>query len=176
MLALVMGGSGSGKSAYGEDLAVSLAGLRHYYLATMIGEDDECAARIARHQAQRREKGFLTVECSRNLHTVRLAPESVVFLDCLSNLTANELFQETPPADGVVHIWRGLEQLWHMQRHLVIVSNTVFHDGVCYDASMDYYLSVLGRLNHCLASQADLVVEVVYGLPVVQKGAAYGLV
>ena len=42
MLALIFGGSGSGKSAYAEDLAVRLSTAPRYYLATMVDCDGEC--------------------------------------------------------------------------------------------------------------------------------------
>ena len=50
---------------------------------------------------------------------------------------------------------------------LVIVSNNVFEDGICYDASTMEYLAALGRINERLASQADEVIEVVVGIPLV---------
>ncbi len=61
MMALVIGGSGSGKSSYAEELAVSLSSpaAKKYYLATMQVFGREGEQRVERHRALRRGKGFL---------------------------------------------------------------------------------------------------------------------
>ena len=66
MVYLVTGGSGSGKSAFAEKLAVELKkqtlhdGL--YYIATMHCYDEECKKRISRHREMRKDKCFETIE------------------------------------------------------------------------------------------------------------------
>ena len=58
MLILVSGGSGSGKSAFAEDL-ITASGLEtKIYVATMQAWDAEGEARVARHRAMRAGKGF----------------------------------------------------------------------------------------------------------------------
>ena len=66
MFTLVIGGAASGKSEYAEAHVETLPG-RRLYIATMEPWDEECRARIARHQAARAHKRFTTVECYRNL-------------------------------------------------------------------------------------------------------------
>ena len=61
MLALVTGGSGSGKSAWAEDLVLSLGEGRRIYIATMYPFDEESHRRIERHRKMRAGKGFETV-------------------------------------------------------------------------------------------------------------------
>jgi len=94
MIALVTGGSASGKSAIAEDLAVRLQGRKRCYLATMEATDEESIRRISRHRELRKEKGFETVERSRNLPEIQdqLEQFDVVLLECLTNLAANEMF------------------------------------------------------------------------------------
>ena len=66
MVYLVTGGSGSGKSAFAENLAVKLkkqtlhGGL--YYIATMHCYDEESKKRISRHREMRKDKCFETIE------------------------------------------------------------------------------------------------------------------
>ncbi|MFQ7714489.1 MAG: bifunctional adenosylcobinamide kinase/adenosylcobinamide-phosphate guanylyltransferase [Agathobacter rectalis] len=52
---------------------------------------------------------------------------------------------------------------------LVIVTNNVFEDGVCYDQSTMNYIKAMGIVNRGLAAMAEHVVEVVAGIPVVVK-------
>ena len=54
-------------------------------------------------------------------------------------------------------------------KHGVIVTNNIFEDGAEYDDTMQQYLHALGQINQALAQQADEVIEVVAGIPVVVK-------
>ena len=63
MMVLIIGGSGSGKSAYAEEYIGRIAGKGNkYYLATMQVFDEEGKKKVARHQRLRKNKGFLTIE------------------------------------------------------------------------------------------------------------------
>ena len=93
MFTLVIGGSASGKSDYAERHVLSLKGDGpRIYIATMEPFGEEAQARIARHHAMRRDRGFETIECYRNIGAVRLPENSNVLVEDLGNLTANELF------------------------------------------------------------------------------------
>ena len=97
MLTLVTGGSGSGKSAFAEDRVLSLGEGKRIYIATMHPFDEESHKRIERHRKMRAGKGFETVECYTGLKNAVLPGESgkcVVLLECMSNLVANEMFEE----------------------------------------------------------------------------------
>ena len=59
MFQIVTGGSGSGKSAFAEALAMEL-GEKRYYIATMYPFGEESKKKIARHRAMRAEKQFET--------------------------------------------------------------------------------------------------------------------
>ena len=54
---------------------------------------------------------------------------------------------------------------------LVIVTNEIFSDGIVYEEETIRYQEYLGRINREIAKKAATVVEVVYGIPVVQKQA-----
>lgn len=175
MFSLIIGGSASGKSAYAERLAGKLAqGRPGIYLATMESAGSEAQARIARHRAMRRELGFSTVECARDLETVSVPPDSCVLLEDMGNLAANVLFGGTLPdsageaqaMEAVEEILRGVASLRARCAHLVIVSNEVFSGGSRYAGETDLYLQVLARVNREFAARADSVVEVVCGRPV----------
>ncbi|NLG23901.1 MAG: bifunctional adenosylcobinamide kinase/adenosylcobinamide-phosphate guanylyltransferase [Clostridiales bacterium] len=166
MIALITGGNGCGKSFYAERLAVSLAGSPLYYIATMRACDDDARARVARHRAQRAGKGFTTIECPLTLDDIAISPGGVALLECLPTLLADEMFHGGDPA----RILPGLKRLAAECAHLIVVANDVFSDGLAYDEYTRDYMARLAALNAAAAEMADLVVEVVYSIPVAVKG------
>ena len=168
---LITGGSGSGKSAYAEAQILALNGECRVYLATMYPYDEESRQKIARHRKMRAEKNFTTVECYRDLEKTEIPEHADVLLECMSNLTANEMFwPEGAGSDTEEQILRGVEWLRRKARNLVIVSNEIFSDGCEYDSGTKEYQRTLGKINCRLAELADRVTEVVYGIPLEVKG------
>lgn len=170
MLVLITGGSGSGKSAFAEDRVLSLGEWKRIYIATMFPFDEESHKRIARHRQMRAGKGFDTLECYTGLKDVEVAQDSVVLLECMSNLTANEMFQEDGAHEETVsEIMAGVRHLKDTVRHVVIVTNEIFSEAAAYEGETELYQAYLGEINRGIASMADEVVEVVYGIPVYHK-------
>ena len=194
MITLVTGGSGSGKSAYAESLLSSCEGIR-YYIATMQIYDAEGEKKVERHRKLRAGKRFLTIESPINVGKIQFAcagkaeqaqyrqeaemkvqgnaEKKSALLECMSNLTANEMFTKDgiKSAEEVVgKIVSEMQTLSQKLDNLVIVTNNVFEDGVIYDAGTMEYLKALGRINAALARLADRVAEVVVGIPVELKG------
>lgn len=165
MIALVTGGSGSGKSAFAEDLLVALGGERRMYLATMEARDAESQRRVARHRAMRADKGFETLECPRGLDVAALPQGASVLLEDLPNWVAGELF-----GGDIARIPPALEALMARCRDLVIVTGDVFADGIAYDETTTRYLRHLAALAQQIACRADAVVEVFFSVPVWLKG------
>ncbi len=171
MMVLVTGGSGSGKSLLAESMAVRLKREPLYYLATMKLWDAECEMRVQKHRQQRAGKGFCTVETPDHLReaAANLEMGGSALLDCISNLVANEQFGTcvSQPAQVVV---TGVLALANRLEHLVIVTNEVCSDGIPQDKAMQTYLQTIGAVNCALAKEADIVVEVCAGIPVLWKG------
>ena len=167
MLTLVIGGAGSGKSAFAEALVQKLPG-RRVYLATMSCSDEESRARILRHRRQRAGGGFETVERCTGVGQAPVPEGANVLLEDLSNLLANELY--SPEGGGAEAVLRGLAELGGRALNLTVVTNEVFSGGSDYGEESLRYLLRLAELNRHLAAGADLVVEVVCGLPNVLKG------
>ena len=167
MFSLIIGGSGSGKSAFAESLVSRLSG-RRIYLATMRSDGEEAFSRIARHRAQRRELAFETIECPVNLAALDLPDNANVLLEDLGNLLANELF--SPQGGGAEQALRGIEALRLRCAHLAVVTNEVFSGGDRYEGETLRYLRELALLNRSLAAEAELVAELVCGLPNLLKG------
>lgn len=176
MMTLIIGGSGSGKSVYAEDYMVSISEDRKkYYIATMQIYDEEGKRKVERHRMLRGGKGFSTIEQPIDIGKAAEKMEDgerTALLECISNLTANEMFLgEIPGTEEVIteKIVGGIAVLNRELTHLVIVSNNVFEDGNVYDKTTMAYIRAMGRINQKLAEMADEVVEVVVGIPIVIK-------
>lgn len=202
MMYLIIGGSGSGKSVYAEDLLFSLPDAgKKYYIATMQVYDEESVRRVKKHRKQREGKKFYTIEqpvhVSKALAQMDAGKKSAM-LECVSNLVANEMFSkdmdaedthvEDMHADDCDIIETGLKnkkdhsaetvagkivedimKLNHELQQLVIVSNNVFEDGISYDEMTMEYIKTMGIVNQKLAATADVVTEVVVGIPIMVK-------
>ena len=171
MLALVSGGSASGKSRFAEDLAAGRSAGTRIYVATMQVWDEESRRRVERHRAMRAGKGFRTEERPRRLEELTAPPGAVALLEDLSNLTANEWFGPEGRAGAFDRVLSGVEKLSREAACTVVVTNELFSDGVAYDRETADYLDCVARLNRAVAARADQVYEVVCGIPVCWKGA-----
>ena len=110
MIFLLTGGAACGKSSYAEQLALRLGSPR-YYIASMQPYGEEGELRIRRHRAMRAGKGFQTIERYTDLQGLELPEkDAVVLLECLCNLTANEMFSpEAEGSDCVERVLSGVE-------------------------------------------------------------------
>ncbi len=171
MIAVIIGGSGSGKSEYAENkiaLQSKRDGTDLLYIATMQPFGEETKQRIWRHQNMRKDKGFMTLEQYVALDQLTLPQNTSVLLECMSNLVANEMFSDAGAKEHAKEtILKGVEKLCREARNLVIVTNNVFEDGGDYDLTTKEYLRVLGSINRFISSYADQVIEVVHGIPVI---------
>lgn len=170
MMILLTGGSACGKSSYAESLCVKNP-MPRYYIAAMQPYGPEGEARIRRHRAMRAGKGFETIERYTDLKDLSLPEKGTVLLECICNLTANEMFS----ADGTVKdpfdaVTEGVKRLTEQAETLVVITNDVGAEPPQYGESTQAYVRVMGRINAVLAAQADTVLELVAGIPVPVKG------
>lgn len=170
MTILLTGGSACGKSRFSEALASRLPGPR-YYIATMRPYDEECLAKIARHQHQRRQIGFETIEKDANLEDLILPARGTALLECMCNLTANEMFDDEGRQREVFHkILHAVESLAAQCENLLVVTNEVGGELREVGEGTRAYIQTLGRLNRALAERFDCAAELVCGIPLVFKG------
>lgn len=181
MFTVVTGGSGSGKSAYAEDVICSLWQMEKernkekiplFYIATMYPFDEESHKRIRRHRNMRKGKGFETIECYTGLKEMELPEGCCVLLECMSNLTANEMFRKEGAGPKTVEaIKEGIQRIREKAVHICVVTNEIFSEAAAYEGDTCRYQEYLGEINQYLGKTADEVYEVVYGIPLQQKRA-----
>ncbi len=164
---LIIGGARSGKSAYGEKIAMA-SSLDLHYVATASAGDVEMTERIAAHKA-RRGPGWTT-------HEVRSGvvgaldryggAGTVVLIDCLTLWLANLM-----EASGDIGTETGtLSQALGRARGAVIVISNEVGGGIVPQTAMGrVFRDAHGRLNQTIAEAADDVVLVTAGLPQVLK-------
>ncbi len=171
MIILVSGGATSGKSHFAENFAMNLSNLR-YYLATMRCFDSEAEEKKNIHIEKRKFKNFITIEQYKDVNLIKIDYKSVVLLECLPNLLANESYEDDAkekenPTKKIVD---DIMSLSKKCEHLVIVTNEIFSDGIEYDDFTRKFIENLGEINISLAKISDVVVEVVYSIPIFHKG------
>ena len=168
---LLTGGSACGKSAYAESLCMRFPQPR-WYIAAMRPYGEGSGEKIARHRRLRAGKGFETFERYTDMAGLVLPRRGTALLECICNLTANEMFDdEGRMSDPCNAVWEGVQSLARQCKHLVIVTNDVGSDSRDYDEATRAYIRAMGRINAALAQQADAVCELVCGIPLVLKGA-----
>jgi len=173
MRIMLTGGSACGKSTFGEDLACRLP-MPRYYIAAMEPYGEENQRRIARHRAMRKEKGFETIECYTDTAHLQLPVKGgTVLLECLCNLTANEIFSPNGVGEkkALEAIMEGLENLDRQCSTLIIITNDVGSgdDRDISDISRSY-IEILGQVNRRCAQYCHKVAELVCGIPIMLKG------
>ena len=160
MIALVLGGTRSGKSEYAERMAARIGGPITY-VATGIATDADMAARIARHQ-ERRPPEWATAEVGTDLPRRLAAIEGLALVDSLGTWVA-ACRDLTVDATALCTVLR------ERSSPTILVSEEV---GLGVHAPTDAgrrFADALGELNRAVAAVADQAFLVVAGraLPLV---------
>jgi adenosylcobinamide kinase/adenosylcobinamide-phosphate guanylyltransferase len=176
-LTLILGGARSGKSALAQKLAAERP-RAVLYVATATAGDEEMAARIAAHRAER-PAHWRTLEAPAqvgNAICAAAADAEVVLVDCLTLLANNVIgaLPETTPAEAAeAALAAEVEQLLAAYRagaaEWLVVSNEVGLGLVPPYPLGRTYRDALGRANQRLAAEADQVLFMVAGLPLILK-------
>lgn len=169
MITFIVGGVRSGKSSYGEQLALKGKG-RKVYIATAIPFDGEMKKRIDQH-IEDRGKAFLTFESPFGLEDVvkDLSFGDVVLLDCLTVLVNNMIYKKQEEIPEKIIRW--MKEIHHKTGNLILVSNDIFKETKdSYSEETLDYLKVLGMVHKQVAKASDVVIEMQFGIKKVWKG------
>lgn len=173
MKTVVIGGSGSGKSNFAENITLKnkLQHSKKLYVATMEHFSSEAKIRIEKHKLQRLGKGFKTIEVYSGMDKLRLDTHyDFILLECISNLVSNYMFSKNS-GNILNYVTNSINKLKEHSDHLIVVSNDIFNDTLNYDNKTLEYIKTLGQVNCYLAKTFDNVIECQCNNAIIQKGA-----
>lgn len=176
MKILIIGGSKSSKSSYGELFSYRLSKKEKgtlYYIATMNPYDLEDLKRIDNHLENRKDYDFETVEKHRDLNEIieTFSENDTVLLDSLTSLVTNEMFNNENFNEFIASkIINHIVELGNKVKNMVIVSDYVFSDCIIYDSYTENFRRELGNITCNLAKNYDVVIEASFGNLIVHKG------
>jgi adenosylcobinamide kinase / adenosylcobinamide-phosphate guanylyltransferase len=166
---LVLGGARSGKTAFGEDLAMRY-GAKPAFLATAEALDQEMKDRIAAHQRSRARRfddfeepldiGGTMLEAARH--------HDVILVDCLTVWVSNLLGAERDVTEAVESLAMTLSRL--DTARVIMVSNEVGLGIVPDNALARSYRDLMGWTHQRLAGVCSEVHFIIAGLPMTLKG------
>jgi len=167
-LTLVLGGASSGKSAYAEGLAAK-SGLDKTYVATAQAFDAEMQAKIKAHQEARATANWTTIEAPMWIEPAIEHANGVVLVDCLTLWISNHFLAENPTDDLATKFLNAQNA---SAAHIIAVSNEVGLGVVPDNKLARDFRTIQGQMNQAIAAQADLVVNVIAGIPTAIKGTS----
>ena len=161
---LVLGGARSGKSVHAEGV-IEAQPPPWLYLATAQAWDDEMRDRIALHRT-RRSADWITQDVPIDLPEAVAAARGPVLVDCLTLWLTNLILAE---ADVEAATGALLSACADAPGPVVLVGSEVGLGIVPDNALARRFRDAAGRLHQRLAAQADRVVFMVAGLPMIVK-------
>jgi adenosylcobinamide kinase/adenosylcobinamide-phosphate guanylyltransferase len=173
---MITGGARSGKSSHALLLGERLSNSRAF-VATCPNsselDDSELQMRVARHQKERRQRGWRTIE---EMHDIAAAIANdevdLILVDCLTLWVNNLLFakNDVSEEDIQAECERILDVCRNRQGTVIFVTNEVGCGIVPENALARRYRDLVGRCNQVMAADADQVYLVVSSIPVKIKG------
>lgn len=164
---LITGGSRSGKSSYGEKLALSLS-PNPVYMATSRIWDEEFRTRVIRHQARRGEE-WTNIEEEKELSRHSLEGR-VVLIDCVTLWATNFFFDLDSQVDESLDAIKAeFDRFTAQDATFIFVTNEIGMGGVSENAVQRKFTDLQGWVNQYIAQKADQVVLMVSGIPLQVK-------
>jgi adenosylcobinamide kinase/adenosylcobinamide-phosphate guanylyltransferase len=167
---LISGGARSGKSRCAVELA-QRRGTRVAFIATGAASDAEMARRIELHRLSRPPEWTL-IEEGRDVAAVLPALKDkydVVVIDCLGLLISNLLADNLDDEEIERRIGQLADAIRTVDGTTIVVSNEVGSGIVPMHALARRFRDLLGLSSQMLARQADKVIVMQVGIPVVIK-------
>ena len=180
---LIIGGAGSGKSHFAQELAPKL-GEPVLFVATAVAGDEEMRQRIEQHQ-RTRSAAWRTLEVTTQVGSQileKIGGAQVVIVDCITLLVNNILGQYSDQTGEQIdapliekrlmaEVGELIECIDRVDASFIIVTNEVGLGLVPANRMGRLYRDLLAKANRLLAQAADEVYMMVAGLPLPIKPA-----
>ena len=179
---LLIGGAGSGKSHFAQELALKLGGAV-LFVATAVAGDEEMRQRIDKHRRKRPPAWStleVTTEVGKNI-LQKIGGARVVIVDCITLLANNIFSQYSEQGEQIdapliekrltAEIEELIECTKQLDAHFIIVTNEVGLGVVPPSQLGRLYRDLLAGANQKLAEAADEVYLMVAGLAMPIKPA-----
>ena len=161
---LITGGIRSGKSAYAEKLALSLA-PNPVYIATAHVWDEEFRQRVIRHQ-QARGPEWTNIEEEKYL-SKHLVEGRVVLIDCVTLWCTNYFFEsESKVQEALEKVQKEFDLFVNQDATFIFVTNEIGLGGTSENELQRKFADMQGWMNQYIATRADEVTLMVSGIPV----------
>ncbi|VXA91712.1 Adenosylcobinamide kinase/adenosylcobinamide phosphate guanyltransferase [Flavobacterium sp. 9AF] len=165
MIYLITGGERSGKSGYGQNLALSLS-ENPMYVATARNWDGDFQKRIDRHQKDRDEH-WMNIEKEKHLSEIDFSGK-VALIDCVTLWLTNFFVDTKNDVEACLEQAKKEIELILEQKDItvIIITNEI---GMGVHAATHVgrkFTELQGWMNQYLAKKADKVVLMVSGIPV----------
>jgi len=180
---LIIGGAGSGKSHFAQELALKLGGPV-FFVATAVAGDEEMRQRIEEHK-RTRSAAWSTLEVTTQVGSQieqKIGGAKVVIVDCITLLVNNILGQHSDQTGEqsdapliekrlIAEVGELIECINRVDASFIIVTNEVGLGLVPANRVGRLYRDLLAKANQMMAQAADEVYLMVAGLPVQIKPA-----
>jgi len=165
MFYLITGGERSGKSGYGQDLAMSLS-KNPMYIATARNWDGDFQKRIDRHQKDR-DENWVNIEKEKQLSEIDFSGK-VALIDCVTLWLTNFFVDTKNDVELCLEQAKKEIELVMQQKDItiIVITNEI---GMGVHAATPIgrkFTELQGWMNQYLAKKADKVVLMVSGIPV----------
>ncbi|MBU1998802.1 MAG: bifunctional adenosylcobinamide kinase/adenosylcobinamide-phosphate guanylyltransferase [Candidatus Omnitrophota bacterium] len=172
-ITFILGGARSGKSSFAINLAKKYK--RVCFIATCQPKDAEMKRRIGLHK-KNRPKEWQTIEEYKNIEKAitKVDPHTqCLIIDCLTLFISNLFLAKGKEKVIEEKIKQLLKVLKKVKARVIIVSNEVGLGVVPASKLGRDFRDIAGRVNQIVAIQADKVVFMVSGLPLIIRDSDY---
>ena len=160
-IVLITGGQRSGKSAFAENMALSLSS-QPVYMATSRIWDDDFAQRVKVHQ-ERRGPQWTNIEEEKELSRHQVEGR-VVLIDCCTLWATNYFFDLKDTEQCKTALKAELDKLTEQSAYFIFVTNEIGLGGVSENELQRKFTDLQGWLNQYVASKANDVYFLISGI------------
>ncbi|MBR6042114.1 MAG: bifunctional adenosylcobinamide kinase/adenosylcobinamide-phosphate guanylyltransferase [Paludibacteraceae bacterium] len=160
-IVLITGGQRSGKSAFAENMALSLS-KQPVYMATSRIWDDDFAQRVKVHQ-ERRGPQWTNIEEEKELSRHQVEGR-VVLIDCCTLWATNYFFDLKDTEQCKTALKAEFDKLTEQSAYFIFVTNEIGLGGVSENELQRKFTDLQGWLNQYVANKANDVYFLISGI------------